>query len=195
MKHRTEIRDYHAPTWNEPVIMEMGSEGRRGLIFRKTDQKIFDELGGAKDLLPKGMFREEKPSLPELSEHEVQRHYLHLSQETLGMMGISLFGTCTMKYNPRLNEIVAGRPEVAETHPHQHEETLQGTLNIIHNFDLILRELSGMDNFVFQAGGGAHAAYTHCCLARSYHASKGDLEQRNEIITSCLLYTSPSPRD
>ena len=184
MKHRTEIRDYHAPTWNEPVIMEMGSEGRRGLIFRKTDQKIFDELGGAKDLLPKGMFREEKPSLPELSEHEVQRHYLHLSQETLGMMGISLFGTCTMKYNPRLNEIVAGRPEVAETHPHQHEETLQGTLNIIHNFDLILRELSGMDNFVFQAGGGAHAAYTHCCLARSYYASKGDLEQRNEIITS-----------
>jgi len=184
MKHKSAIRKYHAPIWNEPVITQMGSDGRRGLIFRESSKNYFDGVGPAQQLLPEGMYREDKPSLPELSEHEVQRHYLHLSQETLGMMGISLFGTCTMKYNPRLNEIVTARPEVAETHPLQHEETLQGTLHIIHNFDLILRELSGMDNFVFQAGGGAHAAYTHCCVTRAYHASKGDLEQRNEIITS-----------
>ena len=73
MKHRKEIRNYHAPNWNEPVIMEMGSDGRRGIIYRKTNQKIFDELGDAEKLLPKGMFREENPGLPELSEHQVQR--------------------------------------------------------------------------------------------------------------------------
>ena len=139
MKHRSAIRKYHAPIWNEPVITQMGSDGRRGLIFRESSQSYFDGIGSAQQLLPEGMYREDKPSLPELSEHEVQRHYLHLSQETLGMMGISLFGTCTMKYNPRLNEIVTARPEVAETHPLQHEETLQGTLHLIHNFDLILR--------------------------------------------------------
>ena len=78
------------------------------------------------------------------------------------MMGISLFGTCTMKYNARVSEAVAQRPELAEVHPLQPEDTLQGILEIIHAFDLILRELSGMDQFIFQAGGGADAAYTHC---------------------------------
>ena len=114
----------------------------------------------------------------------MQRHYLHLSQETLGMMGISLFGTCTMKYNPRLSEAIAQRPELAEVHPYQPEESLQGILEIIHSFDLILRELSGMDQFIFQAGGGADAAYTHCCITRAYHQAKGQLAERDEIITS-----------
>ena len=184
MSQNKVTRKYHAAVWDEPVISQMGSAGRRGLVFREASQQIFNLIGSVQKLVPEGMLREDSPVLPELSEQEVQRHYLHLSQETLGMVGISLFGTCTMKYNPRLNEVVAARPEVAETHPLQHEKTLQGTLELIHNFDLILRELSGMDNFVFQAGGGAHAAYTHCCVTRAYHASRGDLERRNEIITS-----------
>ena len=138
-------------------------------------------VGDAQDLIPAGMRRATPPTLPELSEFEVQRHYLHLSQETLGMMGISLFGTCTMKYNPRVGEEIAARPEIAELHPHQHDDTLQGVLEIVHGLDLILRELSGMDQFVFQAGGGADAAYTHACVTRAYHASRGELEQRNEI--------------
>ena len=184
MSQNKATRKYHAAVWDEPVISQMGSAGRRGLVFRGASQEICDQVGSAQKLVPEDMLRKDSPSLPELSEQEVQRHYLHLSQETLGMIGMSLFGTCTMKYNPRLNEVVAARPEVAETHPLQDETTLQGTLELIHNFDLILRELSGMDNFVFQAGGGAHAAYTHCCVTRAYHASRGDLERRNEIITS-----------
>jgi glycine dehydrogenase subunit 2 len=100
------------------------------------------------------------------------------------MMGISLFGTCTMKYNSRLNEAVAARPELAEVHPYQPPETLQGVLEIIHGFDCILRELSGMDQFIFQPGGGADAAYTHCCITRAYHQAAGQLAQRDEIITS-----------
>ena len=184
MKNKSKLRKYHAPVWDEPVINQMGSKGRRGLIFSQLSEEIINEFGDVKKLIPRELLRQNEPVLPELSEQEVQRHFLHLSQETLGMMGISLFGTCTMKYNPRLNEFVTARPEVAETHPLQHEVTLQGTLNIIHNFDLILRELSGLDNFVFQAGGGAHAAYTHCCVTRAYFAAKGELSQRNEIITS-----------
>src|SRR3982750_2943441 len=79
----------------------------------------------------------------------------------IGMMGVNLFGTCTMKYNPRIGEEITARPEIAQLHPHQHDDTLQGVLEMIHGLDLILRELSGMDQFVFQAGGGADAAYTH----------------------------------
>ena len=100
------------------------------------------------------------------------------------MIGISLFGTCTMKYNSRLSETVAARPDLAELHPLQPEETLQGVLEIVHSFDLILRELSGMDQFVFQAGGGADAAYTNCCVVLAYHQARGELAQRNEVITS-----------
>src|SRR5262249_49429896 len=100
------------------------------------------------------------------------------------MMGISLFGTCTMKYNARVSEAVAARPELAEVHPLQPEATLQGILEIIHGFDLILRELSGMDQFVFQPGGGADAAYTHACVTRAWLAARGELGVRDEVITT-----------
>jgi glycine dehydrogenase subunit 2 len=184
MSTNMKLRDYHSAVWDEPVIMEMGHPGRRGIVFPEVDDVIKSTVGDARDLIPAAVRRIKRPALPELSEYEVLRHYLHLSQETLGMIGISLFGTCTMKYNPRVNEYVAMRRELAELHPHQDEETLQGVLAIIHDFDVILRELSGMDRFVFQAGGGADAAYTHACVTRAHHAARGELEQRNEIITT-----------
>ena len=87
------------------------------------------------------MRRTVPPDLPELSEPEVQRHYLRLSQETQGMMNISLFGTCTMKYHPPAVEQAAQR-YLAELHPLQPEDTLQGVLAAVHGFDVILRELS-----------------------------------------------------
>ena len=126
----------------------------------------------AADLIPAAMRRADPPALPELSEPEVQRHYLRLSQETQGMMNISLFGTCTMKYHSRAAEQAAQR-WLAELHPLQPEDTLQGVLAAIHGFDLILRELSGMDQFVFQAGGGADAAYTHAVVTRAWLQAKG----------------------
>ena len=144
------LRDYHAAVWDEPVVMELGAPGRRGQTFPAPETEVRSLAGSAADLVPAAMQRSDPPQLPEMTEPEVQRHYLHLSQETLGMMGVSLFGTCTMKYNSRLGEMVAARPELAEIHPLQEEETLQGVLEIIHKFDLILRELSGMDQFIFQ---------------------------------------------
>jgi glycine dehydrogenase subunit 2 len=178
------LREFHAARWHEPVIMELGYPGRRGQSLPAADPIVRAIVGEAERLIPAGLMRRHPPRLPELSEPEVQRHFLHLSQETLGMMGISLFGTCTMKYNSRLGEAIAARPEIAELHPYQPPETLQGVLEIIHRFDCILRELSGMDQFVFQPGGGADAAYTHCCITRAYHQSAGQLAERDEIITS-----------
>src|SRR4029077_4037402 len=192
MTEKGKLGRYHAAVWDEPVVMELGYPGRRGQIFAAADPKIRKAVGNAKSLVPAAMRRREAPRLPELSEPEVQRHYLHLSQETLGMMGISLFGTCTMKYNSRLSEAVAGRPDLAELHPYQPEESLQGILEIIHSFDLTLRELSGMDQFVLQAGGGADAAYTNCCVTRAYHQARGELGRRDEIITSIQAHPSNS---
>ncbi len=178
------LRRYQAPVWDEKVVMELGHPGRRGQVFAPAGERVTQAVGPAAALLPAAMRRASPPQLPELSEPEVQRHYLHLSQMTQGMTGISLFGTCTMKYNAAVNEAVAWRPEVTELHPEQDEDTLQGILEILHRFDLILRELSGMDQFVFQAGGGADAAYTQCCVTRAWLASRGELGQRDEVITT-----------
>ncbi len=179
-----DLRRYQSAIWDEPLIMEMGVAGRRGSHFPAADSAIASAVGDAASLVPDSMRRAEPPRLPEMSEPDVLRHYLHLSQETLGMMGISLFGTCTMKYNPRLTENLAMTHKVAETHPKQDPETLQGTLEILAGFEDILCELSGMDHFTFQPAGGADAAYTQTCITRAYHAARGELGQRNQIITS-----------
>lgn len=172
------LPNYHAPRWDEPVVMELGRPGARGQLFPAPEQEI--EVAE----IPAVMQRKDRPELPEITEFEAQRHYLHLSQMTLGMMGISLFGTCTMKYNSKTAEAATLRPELAEVHPYQHPDTLQGVLEIIHDFDGILQNLSGMDQFVFQAGGGADAAYTMAALARAYWADRGELGQRTEMVTS-----------
>lgn len=184
MTETPKLRRYQAPVWDEPVVMTMGVPGRRGFMPPDTEPGLAAAVPAARHLLPAGMARRSRPALPEMSEPDVLRHYLHLSQETMGMMGISLFGTCTMKYNPRINEALAGSPALAALHPRQDESTLQGTLSILHDFDLLLRELSGMDCFAFQAAGGADAAYTHACVTRAYHAARGELDRRDEIITS-----------
>ncbi len=184
MSTPTKPRRYRSAVWDEPVVMTMGIPGRRGFLAPEFEPAAAGAVPPAEMLLPSAMRRRSAPALPEMSEPDVLRHFLHLSQETLGMMGISLFGTCTMKYNPRVNERLAAQPDLAALHPRQDDCTLQGVLAILHGFDLILRELSGMDQFAFQAAGGAAAAYTHACITRAYFAARGELAQRDEIITS-----------
>jgi len=178
----TRIPEFHAAKWNEPVVMEMGRLGARAQLFPAPEDEVTRAVGT--DLIPAAMARKDRAELPEITEFEAQRHYLHLSQMTLGMMGISLFGTCTMKYNSKTAEYATLRPELAEVHPYQHPDTLQGVLEIIHDFDCILRSLSGMDQFIFQAGGGADAAYTMTAVARAYWEDRELLDQRTEMVTS-----------
>ncbi|MCY4563545.1 MAG: glycine dehydrogenase subunit 2, partial [Gammaproteobacteria bacterium] len=147
------LRRFHSAVWDEPVIMEMGVPGRRGCHFPAAEEAVAAAVGEAAGLIPPSMRRGSAPGLPEMSEPDVLRHFLHLSQETLGMMGISLFGTCTMKYNPRLTEDLAARPEVADLHPNQDVSTLQGALEIIHRLDELLPQLSGQDRLHLQTPG------------------------------------------
>jgi glycine dehydrogenase subunit 2 len=188
--HNGHLKRYHAAVWDEPIVMEMGGAGRRGFVPPGVEPEVEAVVGAPRGLVPAAMRRQQPPALPELSEYEVQRHNLHLTQETLGMMGISLFGTCTMKYNPRVNELLAARPQLAELHPLQPPETLQGVLAIIHELGLSLSELTGMAGFSFQPGGGADAAYAHACVTRAYHASRGELAQRDQIITTIQSHPS-----
>ncbi len=174
---------FHAARWNEPVVMEMGRPGARGQVFPAPEPEVVQVVDEPTRRIPAALRRKTPPALPEMTEFEAQRHYLHLSQMTLGMMGVSLFGTCTMKYNAKVSEHATNR-WLADVHPLQHEDTLQGVLEIVHRFDLMLRSLSGMDRFVFQAGGGADAAYSMCATARAYWAARGELATRDEVVTS-----------
>jgi glycine dehydrogenase subunit 2 len=169
--------------WDEPLIMEQGAPGRRGTVPPAPIEGT-----GVDELLPPALRRTTPPALPEVAEYDVLRHYLHLSQQTMGMVGISLFGTCTMKYNPRVNEQLVALDQVAEIHPHQDDASIQGLLEIVHEFDLALRELSGMDRFVFQAGGGAAAAYTHAVVTRAYFQARGELDRRRDVITTAQAH-------
>ena len=178
------LRRYQAARWDEPTVMEQGRPGRRGVLIPPVEPAIAAAAADPAELIPARARRARPPALPELSEWEVLRHYLRLSQQTLGMMGVSLFGTCTMKYNPAVSESVSRLHQMREMHPLQHPDTMQGLLEIVYRLDLALRELSGMDRFVFQPGGGADAAYTQACITRAYHAARGELEQRDEIITT-----------
>ncbi len=182
-------RIYHAPVWSEPLILELTSPGERGLVTPAVDEEIKKAFGDASSLVPASARRIKEPGLPELSQAQVLRHYLRLSQMTLGMeLDIDIgVGTCTMKYSPKVNErLVAG---MADVHPLQDEETLQGLLEIIYKFgDVFLKEISGMDAFSFQPPGGSAAAYNNAVIMRKYHEVNGELAQRNEIITTIFSH-------
>ena len=154
MKNLPKVREYHSPVWNEPIIMEMGRKGERGILIPETEEGIKTKVGDADSIIPEKIRRKEAPGLPELSQPQVLRHFLRLSQMCLGMeTNIDAEGTATMKYSPKVNEAIVRSPEMAEIHPQQDEDTVQGILEIIHNLDLFLREISGMDQFTFQPPG------------------------------------------
>ena len=140
--------------------------------------------------VPESARRADTPALPEISQHQALRHYLRLSQQTMGMdLGSDISeGTCTMKYSPKAHEDLCRMPQMAEVHPLQDEETLQGALQIYYEFRSMLCAISGMDEVTLQGGGGAQAAYTNACVVRAYHAARGELAQRDEMITTIFSH-------
>lgn len=170
---KVKIREnYHQARWDEPIIYELSTPGERGILVPQPEREIREEAGDILSKLPENMLRKEKPNLPEISQKHVLAHYLHLSQETLGsnLNNDISQGTCTMKYNPRINEKLATL--IHEVHPLQDESTIQGLLSIYYRFEHMLKEISGMDKFTFQPGGGSHAVYTAASIIRAYHESR-----------------------
>jgi len=184
------VRDYRAPRWDEPLIMEQGNPGERGVSVPLAEAEITAAVGAAADYIPAGMARAAAPDLPEISQHQALRHYLRLSQMTLGMdLGSDIGeGTCTMKYSPKMHEEVIRNHKAADLHPLQDESTLQGLLEIVYTCGEYLKSISGMDAITLQPGGGSHAVFTNTCVMRAYFADRGELPQRNEIITTIFSH-------
>ncbi len=183
-------KNYHQARWDEPMIMEMSTPGVRGIIPPEPEAEIVDAVGDVAGALPEGTRRKSPPALPEVDQKRVLSHFLHLSQETLGsnLCADLSQGTCTMKYNPRINEDLANDPHFAYMHPWQDDETMQGILHMYWTFEQILKEVSGMDRFTLQPGGGAHAVFTAASIIRAYHRDRGELEQRDEVVTTMFSH-------
>lgn len=183
---------FHQAKWDEPIIFELSSPGERGIQVPAPEKQILDSVGEPCALIPEGMSRTTPPALPEISQPRVLRHYTRLSQQTLGAdVNIEIGqGTCTVKYSPKINEVLAKHPGITELHPLQPEESVQGMLEIFYRTDLFLREISGMDRFTFQPGGGSQGILTMASVASRYFEQKGEQDTRDEIITT--LYSHPS---
>ncbi len=131
-------------------------------------------------ILPEGMMRD-RLSLPSLSQLEVVRHFTRLSQMNWGVdVGPYPLGSCTMKYNPRINEEYANHGAVQNLHPGQGEGALQGSLELLYRLEAMLRGLTGMERFTLQPAAGAHGELTGCLIMRRHHLLAG--EERDEVV-------------
>lgn len=189
---KTKVRNFHQAKWDEPVIYELSSKGEQGIIMPDIEHEIEAEVGDGISKIPENIIRKQLPNLPEISQMRVLKHYLRLSQETLGAdLNVDIGqGTCTMKYSPKINEQFTTSPKLTELHPSQDESTVQGILEIMYKMDLFLREISGLDKFTFQPGGGSHAILTMSSIIQAYHDFNEESEKRDEIITT--IFSHPS---
>jgi len=178
------MRKFKQADWEEPLIFEMGMEDRIGFAVPLAEPEILDAIDDITDLLPSSMLREKPPELPEVSEIQVIRHFIHLSQMNYGVNSGIIYplGSCTMKYNPIINEVLAGHPQITEVHPYQDENTIQGVLEFLYKLKQGFLEVTGMDEATLQPAAGAHGEYTGILLIRAYHIEHGEHELRTEII-------------
>lgn len=183
------LRDFHEAKWDEPIIFEMHTSGERGVLVPDASESIKEMIKDELTIIPEGLRRKEPPALPEVGQMRVNRHYMRLSQMTLGNdISVDIGqGTCTMKYSPKVQEhLVRSNPDIAAIHPLQDESTIQGLLEIYYKTEQYMKAISGMDAFNFQPGGGAHAIYTNALIVRKYFKDKG--EDRDEIVTTIFSH-------
>jgi glycine dehydrogenase subunit 2 len=174
---------FRQASWNEPVIFSLGKEGRRGHVSPKVEEEIRQAVGNLNLLVPESMQRTSKIRLPELSEVEVMRHFLRLSQMNYGVdSGLYPLGSCTMKYNPKINDLLASLPSLNMLNPYQDESTVQGILEILYRLERWLAEITGTYEVCLQPAAGAHGEFLGTLLMRAHHKLNGDCEKRSEII-------------
>ena len=180
-------RNFQQARWDEPFVMDMGNPGERGIIIGDVAEEAHADLAS---LVPGGMLRQTPPKLPELGQMQVLRHFLRLSQETIGTdINIDIgLGTCTMKYSPKINEQFVRSQKMGELHPYQDASTVQGILEVIYKTTEYLKEISGLDAVSVQPSGGSQAIYSNVAVIRAYHEANGEASQRNEIITTMLSH-------
>ena len=186
----TTLRErFHHARWQEPLVMSLGQPGRRGVLPPQNRGALAETAAQAVAEIPAGLRRTTPADLPELSQPEVVRHFTRLSQMVLaGNVAVSLgLGTTTMKYNPVVHEQLIRSPKLADLHPEQADETIQGALEIIYRLERYLIAISGMDRFSLQPAGGSQGIFSNALVMKAYHASRGDTH-RNEIITTIFSH-------
>jgi len=168
----------------EPLIYELSSPGRPCVPLPEPDVPLTD--------LPAGLTREDLP-LPELSEVDVVRHFIHLSQLNYAVdTGFYPLGSCTMKYNPKVNEDAARLPGFAFTHPLQDPETVQGNLALMYSLQEWLKEIGGFAAVSLQPAAGAHGELTGILILRAYHRERGDAARTKILIPDSAHGTNPA---
>lgn len=166
------------------------------LIFEK------EKSGRKLSLLPEGqkgqvdfsgMCREKPLRLPQVSESQISRHYTQLAGRTYGVNdGFYPLGSCTMKYNPKVNEQAAALPGFTKIHPLQPEQTVQGCLGVLRQAEERLCEITGMDRMTFQPAAGAHGEFTGLLLIKAYHDSRGDGRRKKILVPDSAHGTNPA---
>ncbi|HOK22640.1 MAG: aminomethyl-transferring glycine dehydrogenase subunit GcvPB [Candidatus Hydrothermia bacterium] len=150
------------------LIYEISKPGRVGYTVKKFDRETEIKI-------PQKMLRKTEPDLPEVPENEVVRHFVKLSTLNHHVdKGFYPLGSCTMKYNPKVNEYTSGLPGFTHIHPFQPEYTVQGALKLMKELEDLLAEISGMDYVSLQPAAGAHGEYTGIKIIRKYHETNGD---------------------
>ena len=192
INQKTKLRNFHQAKWDEPVIFELHTEGERGMVIPDVEKGIEDTAGDGISSIPENMRRKSLPVLPEISQMRVLKHFLRLSQHCLGAdFNVDIGqGTCTIKYNPKINEVIASSAKAAGIHPYQDESTVQGALEVMYKLDLFLREISGLSRFSLQPSSGSAAILNMASIIYAYHEFKGEADKRNEIITT--IFSHPS---
>ena len=174
-------------TQNEALLFERSSAGKRGVALAALDVPQVDAealLGSA--------YRSAKAELPEVSEVEVMRHFTRLSTWNYAIdLGMYPLGSCTMKYNPRVNELVARTEGLAEAHPYRPDSLAQGALELLSELQDALIEITGMDAITLQPAAGAHGEMTGIMLVRAWHESQGN-PRKKVIIPDSAHGTNPA---
>ncbi|WP_186670574.1 aminomethyl-transferring glycine dehydrogenase subunit GcvPB [Sporosarcina sp. BP05] len=174
---------------NQALIFEITREGRIGYSLPELDVPELD----LSNLLPKGFVREEVAELPEVSELDIMRHYTALSNRNHGIdSGFYPLGSCTMKYNPKINESVARYPGFANIHPLQDESTVQGALEVLYDLQEHLVEITGMDEVTLQPAAGAHGEWTALMMIRAFHEANGDFKRTKVLVPDSAHGTNPA---
>lgn len=172
----------------DKLIFELSRPGRKGYELPA------DTFGNdAFSHLPADLMRSGEPELPEVSELEVVRHYTNLSTKNFGVdTGFYPLGSCTMKYNPKINEEIAQIPAFTQLHPLQSPESAQGALELYYNLQKALANIAGLYEFTLNPYAGAHGELTGLMVMRQYHISRGDLKRTKVIVPNSAHGTNPA---